>query len=87
MAKHPDSFKLMRPNGHFYYPDFVARLKDGRIFVVEYKGAAGADRDDTREKAIIANLWAQKTGNLYAVIEKVKHGKGMADQMIAAIEA
>ncbi|MEC8195178.1 MAG: restriction endonuclease subunit R, partial [Pseudomonadota bacterium] len=87
VAKHSDSFRLMRPNGHFYYPDFVARLKDGRIFVVEYKGAAGADRDDTREKAIIANLWAEKTGNIYAVIEKMKHGKGMADQMIAAIEA
>ena len=33
-----------------FYPDFVAMLQDGRIFVVEYKGADRMDTGDTREK-------------------------------------
>ena len=52
-------FRLPLSNGHFFYPDFVARLKDGRILVVEYKGAhllAGAD-----EKKNIGELWEEKS--------------------------
>lgn len=82
---HKDSFSLMRPNGNRYFPDFIAKLKDGRIFVIEYKGAGGADRDDTREKALISHVWANKTGNLYAVIEKMKHGLDMSAQIKAHI--
>jgi hypothetical protein len=39
----------------FFYPDFVAKLKDGRIFVVEYKGEhlAGSGNDDTNEKRLV----------------------------------
>lgn len=40
-----------------FYPDFVARLNDGRILVVEYKGALHKE-DDTREKEFIGQLWA-----------------------------
>ncbi len=43
VARHPDSFCLPRVGGRFY-PDFVARLNDGRIFVVEYKGGASGWR-------------------------------------------
>jgi type III restriction enzyme len=40
-----------------FYPDFVALLKDGRVLVVEYKGALNKS-DDTREKELVGALWA-----------------------------
>ena len=40
-----------------FYPDFVARLRDGRILVVEYKGALNKEQD-TREKEFIGQVWA-----------------------------
>ena len=40
-----------------FYPDFVARLKDGRYLVVEYKGKAWEEISDTREKEAIGRLW------------------------------
>ena len=47
-------------SGDKFYPDFVAQLKDGRILVVEYKGAhlwenAKEDRD-------LGNIWAKLSG-------------------------
>ena len=41
-----------------FYPDFVARLTDGRLFVVEYKGADRYSNDDSREKRDIGSVWA-----------------------------
>ena len=38
VARHPESFFLPTATDKFY-PDFVAQLTDGRLFVVEYKGA------------------------------------------------
>lgn len=45
-----------------FYPDFVARLKDGRLFVVEYKGADRYSNDDSREKRDIGAVWAAASG-------------------------
>lgn len=50
------SFWLQTSSDKFY-PDFVARLKDGRILVVEYKGALNKE-EDTREKEFIGKIWA-----------------------------
>ncbi len=44
------------------YPDFVARLKDGRLFVIEYKGGDRVSNDDSKEKRLIGELWAKKSG-------------------------
>lgn len=52
-------FKLPLSDGNFY-PDFAARLKDGRILVVEYKGAhleAGE-----QEKRDVGRLWQERSG-------------------------
>jgi len=57
-----------------FYPDFIAKLKDGRILVVEYKGAH-LDNDDTKEKELIGKVWAEKSGNLFLVAWK-KDDKG-----------
>lgn len=44
-----------------FYPDFVALLKDGRIAVVEYKGAVYRTNDDSKEKDLIGKLWAARS--------------------------
>lgn len=53
------SFWLQTSSDKFY-PDFVAMLKDARILVVEYKGALNKE-DDTREKELIGQLWADSS--------------------------
>jgi type III restriction enzyme len=45
-----------------FYPDFVAMLKDGRIAVIEYKGAVYRTNDDSKEKDLIGKLWAARSG-------------------------
>ncbi len=45
-----------------FYPDFVAQLHDGRVFVVEYKGADRITNDDSKEKRRIGELWAARSG-------------------------
>jgi type III restriction enzyme len=54
------SFWLQTPTDRFY-PDFVARLTDGRILVVEYKGADRWSNDDSKEKRAIGELWAARS--------------------------
>ncbi|MBN2210957.1 MAG: DEAD/DEAH box helicase family protein [Sedimentisphaerales bacterium] len=43
-----------------FYPDYVAKLKDGRYLVVEYKGAHLMN-EDTSEKETIGHLWAARS--------------------------
>jgi len=47
-----------------FYPDFVAELTDGRLLVLEYKGAHLADSEDTAEKA-----------NIGARLEEISRGQ------------
>jgi len=88
VAKHINSFRLPAAAGNFY-PDFVAKLNDGRIFVVEYKGEhlAGAGNDDTNEKRLVGDLWARASGGkgLFAVIERLVDGRDMRSQLIDKI--
>ena len=87
VAKHPNSFWLPTSTDKFY-PDFVAMLNDGRILVVEYKGAHLIDSADTREKKQIGDLWQAKSGGkgLFLMAEKVKDGLTTAEQINALIE-
>ena len=50
VARHPESFSLPTATNKFY-PDFVAQLTDGRLLVVEYKGAHLAEGSDNRREA------------------------------------
>jgi type III restriction enzyme len=69
----------------YFYPDFVAELEDGRLFVVEYKGEGYATNDDSREKRLVGERWAQTTGHRFAMIERVLNGKTVAEQLRNAI--
>ena len=59
--QHELSFWLPTSTDRFY-PDFVARLNDGRLFVVEYKGGNLYSNDDSREKRDIGAVWAAASG-------------------------
>ena len=88
VSQHPNSFRLPKAHGNFY-PDFVAKLKDGRIFVIEYKGAllAGTGNDDTNEKRVVGALWekASEGQGLFAIIEKNLDGLDVRAQLIKHI--
>ena len=49
-----------RPTDKFY-PDFIGELTDGRILVVEYKGADRWSNDDSKEKRAVGELWADRS--------------------------
>jgi type III restriction enzyme len=61
------SFWLPLAHGKFY-PDFIIKLLDGRILVVEYKGSHLADGADTAAKNAVGELWAHSGGEDYLFI-------------------
>ncbi|MCX6067897.1 MAG: hypothetical protein NT121_19430, partial [Chloroflexi bacterium] len=63
-------FRLPLSNRHFFYPDFVAMLNDGRILVVEYKGAHLVEY--SQEKKNIGELWAEKSDHKALFLMAVK---------------
>ncbi len=81
VAQHRDAFYLPLATGKFY-PDFVAKLKDGRIFVVEYKGARDADSPETEEKRAIGELWQRRGGGLFLMVERERHGMNIRAQLV-----
>ena len=58
--RHESSFWLQTSTDRFY-PDFVALLNDGRILVVEYKGADRWSNDDSKEKRALGELWMSRS--------------------------
>ena len=82
VSRHPESFWLPTSTDKFY-PDFIAQLKDGRIFVVEYKGDHIAEGPDTREKRTIGELWERhcKGNGLFLVVERRRDGLDMRGQL------
>lgn len=85
VPKHDDAFYLPLATGKFY-PDFIAKLKDGRIFVVEYKGDGYVSNDDSRDKRNIGDVWEKAGGGLFLMVEKMKHGLDMRAQLKTKLE-
>ena len=85
VAKHTDAFWLPLANGRTY-PDFVAKLKDGRLLVVEYKGAHLVA--DSTEKKAVGQLWERAcNGNgIYVFAEKERDGMTVKQQIMKATE-
>jgi type III restriction enzyme len=44
-----------------FYPDFVCKLNDDRILVVEYKGGH-LWNDESKEKKALGELWTMRSG-------------------------
>ena len=86
VARHSKSFWLPTATDKFY-PDFVALLNDGRLLVVEYKGAHIAEGSDTNEKRTVGALWERKSNGkgLFVVAEKMVDGKDVRQQLVEKI--
>ncbi len=84
ISKHPNSFKLPMAHNNFY-PDFVAELTDGRIFIVEYKGELTIH--EALERRTIGEKWEQASANngLFLIVESSKGGMDMRGQMMQKI--
>ncbi len=75
-SRQPYSFWLQTSSDKFY-PDFVALLNDGRVLVVEYKGAHISTTDDSKEKRLVGDLWADRSSGtgLFLMIENKEFGQ------------
>jgi type III restriction enzyme len=80
--RHSASFKLPTSTDYFY-PDFVAKLEDDRILVVEYKGSHLADSQDTKEKEAIGKIWEMQSNKkgLFLLAVKNRDGKTVEQQI------
>jgi type III restriction enzyme len=89
LAKAEQSFWLPTSTDRFY-PDFVAELKDGRIFVVEYKGKIYMTNDDSKEKRNLGELWEEKSQGkgLFLMAEKRDtRGRGVHEQLLNKVSS
>lgn len=84
VARHADAFWLPLAGGRTY-PDFVAKLKDGRFLVVEYKGDHLVA--DSNEKRAIGQLWQEASNGkgIYVFAEKERDGMNVKQQIASAI--
>ncbi|MFO1218841.1 MAG: DEAD/DEAH box helicase family protein [Burkholderiaceae bacterium] len=83
-----ENFSFWLPTASdYFYPDFVAELNDGRLFVVEYKGEAYATNDDSREKRAIGSAWARASAGrcVFVMVERKLDGLDVAAQLRRAI--
>jgi type III restriction enzyme len=64
IERRPESSFWLQTSTDKFYPDFVVLLHDGRILVVEYKGADRWSDDDSKEKRALGELWAERSGGL-----------------------
>lgn len=80
------SFSLPTSSGRFF-PDFVAELNDGRVFVVEHKGAHLAADTGEREKDLVGRHWAARSGGRcrFVMVTKTNSGLSLAAQIEAAL--
>lgn len=84
---HPTQF-WMPTSRQRTYPDFVAKLKDGRLLVVEYKGGDRFTADQEKEKRLVGDLWAKRSGGkgLYLMARKQDDdGRDVRAQLLALL--
>ena len=84
IAKEPRYSFWLPTHADKFYPDFVAKLKDGRVAAIEYKGQHLMSNDDSKEKRLIGNLWAKKSGGrclFLMATEKDEAGRSIDQQI------
>ena len=82
----PCGFGLPTSRGRFY-ADFVAELVDGRVALLEYKGAHLLNDPYEIEKSQVGALWAQTSGGraVFGWLTKQQGGKTLAQQLDAVL--
>lgn len=76
VERKPGAFSLPTSK-HRFYPDFLLRMRDSRVLVVEYKGANLYDQPDQVEKRRIGELWARRAGAGYGFVMPKQRDWGM----------
>lgn len=77
------SFWLPLAEGRFF-PDFILELTNGKILVVEYKGANLYSNDDSRQKRRVGLVWEKASkGKCFFLMARDKDdvGRGVAAQI------
>lgn len=85
--RHPNSYRFQTSTDYFY-PDFIMQLNDGRLYIVEYKGAGFYSMDDSKEKNNIGKLWQEKSNGkcLFKMVSDEKYiGKSIKAQILEEI--
>jgi type III restriction enzyme len=73
IERHPQHSFWIQTRTDRFYPDFVCKLKDGRIAVVEYKNFKDWSNDDNQEKRDLGELWeARSNGSCLFIMPKGK---------------
>ena len=83
----PFGYWLPTAKGKFF-PDFIAELMDGRIAVIEYKGAHLRNDPYEIEKRKVGELWAAGSGGkcLFASVYLQDDGLNMPAQLDKAFK-
>src|SRR4030067_2249193 len=61
VERKPTSFSLQTSTDRFY-PDFICKMEDGRILIVEYKNSRDWELPDSKEKRRLGELWEKRSG-------------------------
>ena len=80
------AFSLPLSGGNFF-PDFVAELDDGRVFVVEHKGAHLLNDPGEQEKDLVGRHWALRSAGKcrFVMVTQTPGGLSLARQIAAAL--
>jgi type III restriction enzyme len=78
LEREPKTSFWIQTSSDKFYPDFVAKLKNGKVLAVEYKGGHLAENPDTKEKERLGKLWAERSGG-QCLFEMVKGTGGFAN--------
>jgi type III restriction enzyme len=81
LVRKPNAFWLQTSQDKFF-PDFVARLKDGRILVVEYKGKTFAQLASEKDKEIVGKTWAEASGGTCLFVMPIARDFAAIDRVI-----
>jgi type III restriction enzyme len=79
LERQPEFSFWLQTSTDKFYPDFVCKLRDGRILVVEYKGGDRYSNDDSKEKRILGELWATHSSGICLFV--MTNGPDWADSI------
>jgi type III restriction enzyme len=81
------AFSLPLAGGNFF-PDFVAELNDGRVFVVEHKMEKFLNDQLEREKDLVGRHWASRSGGRcrFVMVTQANGWPRLARQIAAALD-
>lgn len=84
LSRKPNSFRL-QTSQDWFYPDFICQLMDGRILVVEYKGAYLYDTADSEEKRAVGEVWASRSNGRCLFVMPTKGDLGAITRKIFSV--